>query len=76
MDVQCVIDQSSSVPAFLSKLWTLVEDGDTNEFICWRPDQDPGECPERPQQTGEHRRPAGNAEEVRGGRYPRKSAQY
>ncbi|XP_008294422.1 heat shock factor protein 2 [Stegastes partitus] len=27
--------QSSSVPAFLSKLWTLVEDGDTNEFICW-----------------------------------------
>ncbi|XP_011489975.1 heat shock factor protein 2 [Oryzias latipes] len=27
--------QSSSVPAFLTKLWTLVEDADTNEFICW-----------------------------------------
>uniref|UniRef100_A0A6Q2XB43 HSF-type DNA-binding domain-containing protein n=1 Tax=Esox lucius TaxID=8010 RepID=A0A6Q2XB43_ESOLU len=27
--------QNSSVPAFLTKLWTLVEDSDTNEFICW-----------------------------------------
>ncbi|XP_017288265.1 heat shock factor protein 2 [Kryptolebias marmoratus] len=27
--------QSSSVPAFLTKLWTLVEDAETNEFICW-----------------------------------------
>uniref|UniRef100_A0A1A8NDG0 Heat shock factor 2 n=2 Tax=Nothobranchius pienaari TaxID=704102 RepID=A0A1A8NDG0_9TELE len=27
--------QNSNVPAFLSKLWTLVEDADTNEFICW-----------------------------------------
>ncbi|KAL0967392.1 hypothetical protein UPYG_G00251650 [Umbra pygmaea] len=27
--------QHSSVPAFLTKLWTLVEDSDTNEFICW-----------------------------------------
>ncbi|XP_034555418.1 heat shock factor protein 2 [Notolabrus celidotus] len=27
--------QSSSVPAFLTKLWTLVEDENTNEFICW-----------------------------------------
>nr|XP_046228642.1 heat shock factor protein 2 [Scatophagus argus] len=26
---------NSSVPAFLTKLWTLVEDADTNEFICW-----------------------------------------
>uniref|UniRef100_A0A8C6KQ41 Heat shock transcription factor 2 n=1 Tax=Nothobranchius furzeri TaxID=105023 RepID=A0A8C6KQ41_NOTFU len=26
---------NSNVPAFLSKLWTLVEDADTNEFICW-----------------------------------------
>ncbi|CAN0268695.1 unnamed protein product, partial [Lampetra fluviatilis] len=25
------------VPAFLSKLWTLVEDPDTNELICWSP---------------------------------------
>ncbi|KAJ8270734.1 hypothetical protein GJAV_G00118640 [Gymnothorax javanicus] len=27
--------QNSNVPAFLTKLWTLVEDNDTNEFICW-----------------------------------------
>ncbi|XP_044148428.1 heat shock factor protein 2-like isoform X2 [Bufo gargarizans] len=27
--------QNSNVPAFLSKLWTLVEDSDTNEFITW-----------------------------------------
>ncbi|XP_072264935.1 heat shock factor protein 2-like isoform X2 [Pyxicephalus adspersus] len=27
--------QNSNVPAFLSKLWTLVEDSDTNEFIAW-----------------------------------------
>ncbi|KAI5615061.1 heat shock factor protein 2, partial [Silurus asotus] len=27
--------QTSNVPAFLTKLWTLVEDSDTNEFICW-----------------------------------------
>ncbi|KAA8583219.1 hypothetical protein FQN60_015765 [Etheostoma spectabile] len=26
---------NSNVPAFLAKLWTLVEDADTNEFICW-----------------------------------------
>ncbi|XP_051954416.1 heat shock factor protein 2-like [Xyrauchen texanus] len=26
---------SSNVPAFLTKLWALVEDSDTNEFICW-----------------------------------------
>ncbi|XP_041660822.1 heat shock factor protein 2 [Cheilinus undulatus] len=26
---------SSNVPAFLTKLWTLVEDENTNEFICW-----------------------------------------
>ncbi|XP_030627523.1 heat shock factor protein 2 [Chanos chanos] len=26
---------NSSVPAFLTKLWTLVEDSNTNEFICW-----------------------------------------
>ncbi|KAM3849452.1 heat shock factor protein 2 [Diretmus argenteus] len=26
---------NSSVPAFLSKLWTLVEDTDTNQLICW-----------------------------------------
>ncbi|GCC25925.1 heat shock factor protein 2 isoform X1 [Chiloscyllium punctatum] len=27
--------QSVPVPAFLTKLWALVEDPDTNEFICW-----------------------------------------
>lgn len=27
--------QNSNVPAFLTKLWTLVEDVETNEFICW-----------------------------------------
>ncbi|XP_072926690.1 heat shock factor protein 4 isoform X3 [Hemitrygon akajei] len=26
---------SSSVPAFLNKLWTLVEDPETNDLICW-----------------------------------------
>ncbi|KAM4522502.1 heat shock factor protein 2 isoform 2-T2 [Odontesthes bonariensis] len=26
---------NSNVPAFLTKLWTLVEDADTNKFICW-----------------------------------------
>ncbi|XP_016324993.1 heat shock factor protein 2-like isoform X1 [Sinocyclocheilus anshuiensis] len=26
---------NSNVPAFITKLWTLVEDSDTNEFICW-----------------------------------------
>ncbi|XP_060722201.1 heat shock factor protein 2 isoform X2 [Tachysurus vachellii] len=26
---------NSNVPAFLTKLWTLVEDSDTNGFICW-----------------------------------------
>ncbi|XP_028997303.1 heat shock factor protein 2 [Betta splendens] len=26
---------NGNVPAFLTKLWTLVEDGETNEFICW-----------------------------------------
>ncbi|XP_076612813.1 heat shock factor protein 2 [Chaetodon auriga] len=26
---------NSNVPAFLTKLWTLVEDAETNEFICW-----------------------------------------
>ncbi|NXP49432.1 HSF4 protein, partial [Heliornis fulica] len=26
---------SSNVPAFLTKLWTLVEDAETNHLICW-----------------------------------------
>ncbi|XP_042189436.1 heat shock factor protein 2 isoform X2 [Callorhinchus milii] len=28
--------QQVPVAAFLSKLWSLVEDPDTNEFICWK----------------------------------------
>ncbi|KAJ6661480.1 hypothetical protein lerEdw1_014389 [Lerista edwardsae] len=28
---------SSNVPAFLTKLWTLVEDADTDALICWSP---------------------------------------
>ncbi|XP_041108140.1 heat shock factor protein 2-like isoform X4 [Polyodon spathula] len=27
--------QNSNVPAFLTKLWSLVEDAATNEYICW-----------------------------------------
>lgn len=27
----------SNVPAFLTKLWTLVSDPDTDELICWSP---------------------------------------
>uniref|UniRef100_A0A8C5JLK3 Uncharacterized protein n=1 Tax=Junco hyemalis TaxID=40217 RepID=A0A8C5JLK3_JUNHY len=26
---------SLNVPAFLTKLWTLVEDPETNHLICW-----------------------------------------
>jgi len=26
---------ASNVPAFLTKLWTLVEDPETNHLICW-----------------------------------------
>lgn len=32
---QLTMKQSSNVPAFLSKLWTLVEETHTNEFITW-----------------------------------------
>lgn len=28
---------SANVPAFLTKLWTLVEDPDTDPLICWSP---------------------------------------
>jgi len=27
----------AAVPAFLTKLWTLVEDPATDELICWDP---------------------------------------
>ncbi|KAG7484205.1 hypothetical protein MATL_G00046820 [Megalops atlanticus] len=30
--------QNCNVPAFLSKLWTLVEDHSTNDLICWSQD--------------------------------------
>uniref|UniRef100_A0A8C9U1E3 Uncharacterized protein n=1 Tax=Serinus canaria TaxID=9135 RepID=A0A8C9U1E3_SERCA len=28
---------AGNVPAFLTKLWTLVEDPDTDSLICWSP---------------------------------------
>lgn len=37
----------SNVPAFLTKLWTLVEDPDTDSLICWSP-VSPGEGTKRP----------------------------
>lgn len=27
----------NNVPAFLTKLWTLVDDPDTDPLICWSP---------------------------------------
>ncbi|KAG7458237.1 hypothetical protein MATL_G00236040 [Megalops atlanticus] len=32
-----VLGSGSNVPAFLTKLWTLVEDPDTDDLICWSP---------------------------------------
>ena len=32
-----VIVSGSNVPAFLTKLWTLVEDPDADPLICWSP---------------------------------------
>ncbi|XP_030644663.1 heat shock factor protein 1 isoform X4 [Chanos chanos] len=32
-----VIVSGSNVPAFLTKLWTLVEDPETDSLICWSP---------------------------------------
>ncbi|KAK1805286.1 hypothetical protein P4O66_019626 [Electrophorus voltai] len=32
-----VLVTGSNVPAFLTKLWTLVEDPDTDPLICWSP---------------------------------------
>lgn len=38
----------SNVPAFLTKLWTLVSDPDTDALICWSPvrgwTRRPGTC--------------------------------
>ncbi|KAM9838936.1 heat shock factor protein 1 [Aulostomus maculatus] len=31
------VQGSSNVPAFLTKLWTLLEDPDTDPLICWSP---------------------------------------
>ncbi|KAL8181438.1 UNVERIFIED_CONTAM: hypothetical protein K2H54_001925 [Gekko kuhli] len=31
----------SNVPAFLTKLWTLVEDPETDPLICWSPTLSP-----------------------------------
>uniref|UniRef100_A0A0E9V4R7 HSF-type DNA-binding domain-containing protein n=1 Tax=Anguilla anguilla TaxID=7936 RepID=A0A0E9V4R7_ANGAN len=30
-----ILQNSANVPAFLIKLWTLVEDPDTDSLICW-----------------------------------------
>lgn len=35
----------SNVPAFLTKLWTLVSDPDTDALICWSPVRGWGESP-------------------------------
>ncbi|KAK1173077.1 heat shock factor protein 1 isoform X1 [Acipenser oxyrinchus oxyrinchus] len=32
-----ILGSGSNVPAFLTKLWTLVEDPDTDPLICWSP---------------------------------------
>ncbi|KAJ7991726.1 hypothetical protein DPEC_G00286870 [Dallia pectoralis] len=32
-----IVVSGSNVPAFLTKLWTLVEDPDTDPLICWSP---------------------------------------
>lgn len=32
-----VTELGASVPAFLGKLWKLVEDPDTDDLICWSP---------------------------------------
>ncbi|KAG9355415.1 hypothetical protein JZ751_000253 [Albula glossodonta] len=32
-----VLVSGSNVPAFLTKLWTLVEDPETDSLICWSP---------------------------------------
>lgn len=36
----------SNVPAFLTKLWTLVSDPDTDALICWSPVRGRGQSPE------------------------------
>lgn len=35
----------SNVPAFLTKLWTLVSDPDTDALICWSPVRGRGQSP-------------------------------
>jgi heat shock transcription factor 1 len=32
-----VEDLGTNVPAFLAKLWKIVEDPETNDLICWSP---------------------------------------
>uniref|UniRef100_A0A8U7NZY9 Uncharacterized protein n=1 Tax=Corvus moneduloides TaxID=1196302 RepID=A0A8U7NZY9_CORMO len=52
---------ASNVPAFLTKLWTLVEDPDTDALICWSP-VSPRECGEDSWECGREEFPA-----IRGG---------
>jgi heat shock transcription factor 1 len=32
-----VEELGTNVPAFLAKLWKIVEDPETNDLICWSP---------------------------------------
>jgi heat shock transcription factor 1 len=32
-----ISEMGTSVPAFLGKLWRLVEDPETDDLICWSP---------------------------------------
>lgn len=36
-DMHTVTEMGTSVPAFLGKLWRLVEDPETDDLICWSP---------------------------------------
>lgn len=36
-EMHTIPELGTSVPAFLAKLWKLVEDSDTDDLICWSP---------------------------------------
>jgi heat shock transcription factor 1 len=35
--MRSVEELGTNVPAFLAKLWKIVEDPETNDLICWSP---------------------------------------
>jgi heat shock transcription factor 1 len=39
--MRSVEELGTNVPAFLAKLWKIVEDPQTNDLICWSPVCDP-----------------------------------